>query len=323
MFKSFFFIKKWVYWSWLGLIAIIISLLGQVLITVKINQWYKGFYDLLQNPTNKNISEFWSNIKMFLYLAMPYVVIITITNYFSRIYTLRWREAITFAYMPLWKNTPENIEGAAQRIQEDTMKFANIVEELGMQVVRAIMTLFAFIPILWSLSEGIHVDFLKKIPGSLVWLSLLVSIGGLIISCFVGSKLPGLSYNNQKVEAKFRKELVYAEDDRQKYAHQDTIFELFSGIKFNYHRLFLHYGYFDLWLNLYNQFMVIVPYIFTGPSLFANTITLGVVIQVSNAFQRVHHSFSLFIERWTQITELRSIHLRLTEFEIAIGYKKN
>ncbi len=51
--------------------------------------------------------------------------------------------------------------------------------------------------------------------------------------------------------------------------------------------------------------------------------TLGVIVQVSNAFQRVHNSFSLFIHQWTTITELRSIHKRLGEFEIAIGYKKN
>ena len=32
-------------------------------------------------------------------------------------------------------------------------------------------------------------------------------------------------------------------------------------------------------------------------------------------------SFSLFIQNWTRITELRSIYRRLSEFEKAIGYK--
>jgi peptide/bleomycin uptake transporter len=108
-----------------------------------------------------------------------------------------------------------------------------------------------------------------------------------------------------------------------KYAKPDTVIELFSGIKFNYHRLFYNYGYFDIWVNLYDQFMVIVPYLVMAPSLFSGVITLGVIVQVSNAFQRVHNSFSLFIHQWTTITELRSIYKRLGEFEIAIGYKKN
>jgi peptide/bleomycin uptake transporter len=323
MFKSFFLNKKWALWSWGGGLLLIISLLIQVSITVKINEWYKGFYDLLQNATKSNILEFWDKIYICCYLAFPYVLLATFTSFFTRVYSLRWREAITYEYIPLWKNCSENIEGASQRIQEDTSRFAKIVESLGLQVIRAIMTLIAFIPILWSLSSGIRIEFLKQFPGSLVWVSLFVSLGGLIISWFVGIKLPGLEYNNQKVEATFRKELVYGEDDRINYAKPDTVFELFSGIKFNYHRLFFNYGYFDVWVNLYDQFMVIVPYLVMAPSLFAGAITLGVIIQISNAFQRVHNSFSLFINQWTTITELRSIFRRLNEFEIAIGYKKN
>ena len=68
--------------------------------------------------------------------------------------------------------------------------------------------------------------------------------------------------------------------------------------------------------------MVIVPYLVMAPGLFTGAITLGFVIQVSNAFARVHGSFSLFTQNWTTITELRSIYKRLNEFETAIGYKK-
>ena len=321
MFKSFFVNKKWALWAWGGATLLILSLLIQVSITVKINEWYKGFYDLLQNAPKSNISEFWEKIYVFSYLAFPYVLLATFTSFFTRVFALRWREAITFDYLPFWKNSDASVEGASQRIQEDASRFAKIVESLGLQVVRAIMTLIAFIPILWGLSTGIEIEFLKKLPGSLVWVSLFVSLGGLLISWFVGIKLPGLEYNNQKDEASFRKELGYGEDDRIKYAKPDTVVELFSGIKFNYHRLFYNYGYFDIWVNLYDQFMVIVPYLVMAPSLFSGLITLGVIVQVSNAFQRVHNSFSLFIHQWTTITELRSIHKRLGEFEMAIGYK--
>lgn len=322
MLRSFFLNKKWLWWSWGGGLLLALSLLIQVTITVKINQWYKGFYDVLQKPMDYSISVFWDKIFEFTYLALPYVVLATFTAYFTRLYAFRWREAITFDYMPLWTSGNAKIEGSAQRLQEDTMRFAKIVESLGLQVVRAIMTLIAFTPILWSLSDKVIVPVFKDIPGSLVWVALATSLGSMLISWFVGWKLPGLEYNNQKVEAKFRKELVYGEDDRKAYAKPETILELFTGIKFNYHRLYLHYGYFDIWVNVYDQFMVIVPYLVMAPGLFTGAITLGFVIQVSNAFQRVHGSFSLFTQNWTTITELRSIHKRLKEFEIAIGYSK-
>ena len=323
MLKSFFLTKKWALWAWGGFVFIILSLLAQTYIDVKINEWYKGFYDLLQKPEENTLDDFYDGIYLFLKLAIPYVIIYALTNYFTRLYGFRWREAITFAYMPYWKKIDAKVEGASQRIQEDCMNFARIVESIGLQVVRALMLLIAFIPILWGLSSNIVLPFLKDITGSLVYVSLVASLGGLLISWLVGIKLPGLEYNNQVVEAAFRKELVYGEDDRIEYAKPPTILELFSGIKFNYHRLFLHYGYFDLWLIMYNQSMVIVPYIVMGPGLFTGAMTLGILIQTSSAFREVQGSFSLFMQNWTRITELRSIIRRLSEFERAIGYSKS
>jgi peptide/bleomycin uptake transporter len=322
MWRSFFTDRKWLLWSWGGFLFIILSLFSQTWIDVKINQWYKGFYDLLQKAPEREISEFYDGLKIFMKLAVPYVIIYTITNYFTRLWAFRWREAITYSYMPYWKAADAKVEGASQRIQEDAMNFAKIVESLGLQVVRALMLLVAFIPILWGLSDNVIIPFFKDISGSLVVVSLTASLGGLLISWIVGIKLPGLEYNNQKVEAAFRKELVYGEDDRINYAGPGTILKLFTGIKFNYHKLFLHYGYFDLWIIMYNQSMVIVPYVLMGPGLFTGAMTLGVLVQTSSAFREVQSSFSLFLQNWTRITELRSIYRRLSEFEAAIGFNR-
>ena len=323
MLTSYFKNKKWTLWAYGGLFLIIILLISQTYLDVLFNAWYRDFYDLLQTATERDISEFWASIIKFLYIALPYVTLFAFTNWFTRLWAFRWREAITFSYMPYWKSTDAKVEGASQRIQEDCKEFARIVESIGLQVVKAIMTVIAFVPILWILSTNVVVPFLKDISGSLVWVSLLLSFGGIIISWFVGIKLPGLEYNNQKVEAAFRKELVYGEDDRVEYAKAPTILELFTGIKYNYHRLFLHYGYFDLWLIMYNQSMIIVPYVIMGPGLFTGAMTLGILIQTSSAFREVQGSFSLFMQNWTRITELRSIYKRLTEFEKAIGYKNS
>ena len=321
MLTSFFCSRKWLLWSWGGLFILLSSLWLQVSLTVAINEWYGGFYDLMQNSatyfdrSQVGIDLFYDKLYDFCILAMPYVIIATITNWFTRVYGLRWREAITFDYLPKWRNVTEDIEGASQRIQEDTHKFAEIIENLGLQIVRSIMTLIAFIPVLWELSAKTDIPFFGMEGGSLVWYALVISIGGLIITWFVGAKLPGLEYNNQKVEAAFRKELVFGEDDKSNYAKPETILELFTGIKFNYQRLFNHYGYVDVWINSYDQFMVIVPYLLVGPGLFTKLITLGVVVQVSNAFRKVHEGFGVFLYQFTTITELRSIWKRLSEFE--------
>ena len=99
------------------------------------------------------------------------------------------------------------------------------------------------------------------------------------------------------------------------YCSIPTLVELFSGIKYNYKKLFLHYSYYDIWSLGYDQFLVIVPYLIAGPALFAQAITLGTLVQISNAFGKVQQSLSIFILNWKTITELRSIHKRLKEFE--------
>ena len=334
MLKSFFLEKKWRLWSWGGLLLLIVSLWFQVQMTVAINTWYKKFYDLLQNAGDyvdnpqEGIQLFFSQLisleyvlngfegdLSFVVIAFPYIFLAIFTGWFTRIYGLRWREAMTFNYIPKWQAVESEIEGASQRIQEDCNRFARIIESLGLQVIRALMTLIAFIPILWTLSDKVDIPILRDIEGSLVWFTLIVSLGGIVISWFVGIKLPGLEYKNQRVEAAFRKDLVLGEDDKKNYAQTETLLELFTGIRFNYHRLYLHYGYFDGWMHTYDQFMIIAPYLIMGPGLFTGLITLGVLMQVSNAFSRVHGGFALFLHNWTTITELRSIWKRLSEFE--------
>ncbi|WP_163340516.1 putative transporter [Desulfopila sp. IMCC35008] len=320
MFRAFFKTREWFVWAWGGGLFLMFSLFFQVQLTVKINSWYGGFYNILQKATEHTVADFWAEMIKFAYIAFPYVLIATITAYFTRIYAFKWREAMTFSYIEKWQKVEEEIEGSSQRLQEDIYRFARIFESLGLQVIRALMTLVAFLPILWELSSGVDLPHIKDIPGSLVWVALVVSLGGLLISWVVGIKLPGLEYNNQKVEAAFRKELVYAEDDKDNFGKTETLVELFTGLKINYNRLFLHYGYFDIWVNSFEQLMIIVPYIIMGPGLFTGLITLGVLVQVSNAFSKVRESFSIFISNWTTITELRSIHKRLREFEANIGY---
>ena len=334
MLKSFFLERKWRLWSWGGLLLLIVSLWFQVQMTVAINVWYGKFYDLLQNAGDyvdkpqEGIQLFFSQLisldyilngfegdLSFVVIAFPYIFLAIFTGWFTRIYGLRWREAMTFNYIPKWQAVESEIEGASQRIQEDCNRFARIIESLGLQVIRAFMTLIAFIPILWTLSDKVDIPILRDIEGSLVWFTLIVSLGGIVISWFVGIKLPGLEYKNQRVEAAFRKDLVLGEDDKKNYAQTETLLELFTGIRFNYHRLYLHYGYFDGWMHTYDQFMIIAPYLIMGPGLFTGLITLGVLMQVSNAFSRVHGGFALFLHNWTTITELRSIWKRLSEFE--------
>ena len=230
------------------------------------------------------------------------------TQFIGNRYSFRWRESITKYYLPYWQNTKSHTEGASQRIQEDTKKFAWYIWVLGEGLIKAIMILVFFLPVLWTLSEGFDV------PGYLIWIALGVSVGGLGVSALIGRNLPRLEYNNQVVEAKFRKSLVYEEDNKNSYSIKELLNQ-FYDLKFNYYKLYDNYKYYSLWENLYFQTGVVIPYLVSAPQFFAGAITLGTLVQIGNAFDKIHESMSFFTDNWMTVTELRSVIKRLNEFE--------
>ena len=286
---------------------------------------------------DQQIGHFWEQVLEFCYIVFPFIVLRAFTGFFAQHYAFRWRQAITYAYFPLWGKAGHEIEGASQRLQQDPERFARIVENLGLGFFRSLLTLIAFVPILLTVSQEIAANFEKaaglsgapfalpflswtaNTPASLVLVAAGLALGGTAISFLVGIKLPGLEYNNQRVEARFRKRLVYSEDDK-KYADVGSLTELFTGLRFNYFRLFLHYSYFALWATWFAQFVVVADLLLIGTGVVLGVITLGFLNQISHAFSKVTESLAYFVNNWTTVTELMSIVKRLREFERNIGY---
>ena len=195
------------------------------------------------------------------------------------------------------------------------MRFAGIVERLGVAFFRSILVLIAFLPLLWELSKQIGpLPWIGEVSHALVWLAIISAASGTVLLALVGIKLPGLECNNQRVEAAYRKELVMGEDYADR-ADPPTVVELFQHVRKNYFRLYLHYMYFDVARWSYIQFTAIVPLVALGPTIVAGAITLGVMQQILRAFDKVESSFQFLVHSWGTIVELISIYKRLSAFE--------
>jgi peptide/bleomycin uptake transporter len=217
-------------------------------------------------------------------------------------------------YMSYWSSI-RTVEGAAQRDQEETKRFAQIVESLGTNFFESLITLSVFLRLLWGFSQHItELPILGNVPGSLVWVALIAAALGTVMLAGVGIKLPGLNFNNQRVEAAYRKELVYGEDHANR-ADPLSVRELFAGVQRNYFRLFFHYTYFNLARYAYLNIVGYVPLLAMAPSILAGTLTLGLYQQISTAFSQVSASFQFFARAWTTIVELLSVRQRLKLFE--------
>ena len=198
------------------------------------------------------------------------------------------------------------------------MRFSTTVESLGVNLIDSIMTLIAFTPVPMRLSENVtELPIVGAIPYPLVFAAIAWSLFGTIFLATVGMKLPGLEFRNQRVEAAYRKELVYGEDHADR-AQPPTVQELFANVRKNYSTLYFHYLYFNVARIFYLQINNIFSLLLLAPSIAAGRITLGALNQISGAFGQVSSSFQYLVSSWPTIVELLSIYKRLRAFEAAI-----
>ena len=324
MFK-FFTQRKWQLWSWIGSFVILLSLWIQVQIDVKINEWFGQFYDMIQKalaaPNSITIEEYWASLLSFITLAGIYVALATIVAFFTAHYLFRWRTAMVEWYHGVYDKA-RTIEGASQRVQEDTIKFSRIMEGLGTSLIEAIMMIIEFTPILFGLSIGIPILFFGDwnyglIVGAFIW-----TIGGTLFLIVLGIilRLVGVEYDLQKQEAAYRKLLVIAEDDMT--IRPKNINELFDDVRKIHYLSYLRYLYFNLGRIAYLQANVLSAYVFLAPAIVAGLVTLGVMQQIIRAFGRVEGAMQYIFKSWPTIIELASVYKRLREFESKINSSK-
>ena len=309
--------NKWQKWSIWGSAFILFNIWFGVQVSVAINAWYGPFWDMIQKMLSDgggNINDLYNGTLTFLYIAMVAVTFAVINAFFTSHYVFRWRTAMNEYYTANWDRL-RHVEGASQRIQEDTMRFATIMEDLGVELIKSVMVLIAFLPLLFKISEKVPVlPVVGEIEHSLVWAAIVWAVVGTVVLMIVGQKLPGLQFNNQKVEAAYRKELVYGEDHENR-ADPLTLKELFSRVRYNYFKLYFHYAYFNLVAIWYKQLDVLYSLVVLFPAIAAGKMTLGLINQISNIFDKVRESFQYLISSWKTIIELLSIYKRLKAFE--------
>ena len=310
--------RRWYWWSVVGSVTIVEVVYFNVQIGAWMNDWYGAVYNIIQQalttPGSVELGTLYGELLTVLYVLLPRIAVLVLNAFFIAHYLFRWRRAMTFYYMTHWTRL-RHIEGASQRVQEDAQRFANIVEGLAVAFIDSIMTLLVFLPLLWELSQNItELPFVGAVNGSLVWVALMSAVVGTVLLGLVGIKLPGLEFQNQRVEAAFRKELVYGVDHMDR-ARPISMREFFLGVQRNYFRLYGHYLYFNVARYLYLQGANFVPLVVMSPSIAAGTLTLGLFQQISNAFGQVEDSFRFLANSWTTIISLISVYKRLAAFE--------
>ena len=342
-----------VLWAWFGLALILAHGVLRAWIKYKLNDFYGRFYDYGGAASEVGSGEeealargrrhMTDLLLEFSALCLPNILLHPIYKLLSNRWVLSWRLSLMCSYIERWRHDGPLIENGAQRVHEDTSRFARGLHTCFGTLLDSGLTLVAFCPLLLELGAEVQPFSMPR-----CWLTALcaaVAALGVLGSVLLGWNLIELEVNNQKVEADLRKRLVLLEEKSasiertlsgpswEGYLRDDEIvpevlpkvdtlnqFQIvLSSLKCNYKRLYLAFCVFSLWLQSYEQAVVLMPYFIAAPLLYSTDattrLTLGKVTQLANAFSQVFSSLNVITDNWLDVTDFLSVVRRLREWE--------
>ena len=318
-------------WKARGLLISVIALnLIMVYLLVRINDWYRIFYDALQAY---DWTSFWPLIGEFTVLAFIYIIIAVYAVYLRQMLTISWRTWMTEQYLARWMQGQvyyrlqvlrSDTDNPDQRISEDINQFVSLTLTLFVGVLKQLTTLGAFAVVLWNLSGLITIpigDAEFTVYGYMFWLSLLYSVLGTYFVHLVGKKLIRLNFDQQRYEADFRFSMMRVRENsesiafyRGEMAEGVGFKERFANVIKNYWGLMRRTKLLNFYVNGYGQLAIIFPLIMATPRYYAGEIALGGLMQTISAFGRVQDALSFFVDSYSSIAELAAVIQRLTGF---------
>jgi vitamin B12/bleomycin/antimicrobial peptide transport system ATP-binding/permease protein len=289
--------------------------LASVYMDVLFNDWYNLFYNTLQD---KNRAEFFKQMVRFCVLAAIWIVILVYSNYLNQMLQVRWRRWLTEKYLGDWlaNRTYYRMQFAAsttdnpdQRIAEDLKFFVDETLSLSLGLLNAVVTLCAFVGILWNLSGKLEFTFAGQhyyFHGFMVWVAVAYAIAGTWLADKIGRPLIGLNFNQQRYEADFRFGLIRFRENMEGVAlyrgEEDEMRGFrarFTAVFQNWWSIMRRQKLFNFFRFSFNQAAVVFPYLVAEKRFFSGSIQLGGLIQVANAFGKVQDSLSWLVTNYS------------------------
>ncbi|TLV23956.1 ABC transporter ATP-binding protein/permease [Klebsiella indica] len=326
-------------WKSWGLLALIIGLGGSIVwLNVLINNWSKSFYDALGEFNGTLLYDL---VKQYCIFILIYIGVFVYQDWFTRLLIIRWRQSLTAELVESWLAKQAfyrmalsgRVDNPDQRIAEDVNYFVDKTISLSVSFIITSAQLGSFVWILWQLSGAQTFTLFGEewvIKGYLVWVAVIYTLVGSLVTHLIGKKLHGLNYQKQRAEADFRAALLRKHDNAEQIAlYQGENWEMqhlqraFRAIANNWRALMNSERNLGFFTTGYTRVSLIIPVFAALPLFMAKTITLGGLMQVRSAFGQVHGALSWFIRVYIALVELSASIERLTQFRQAIAECQN
>lgn len=334
-------------WSARGLLAAIVTLrLSLVGMNVVLSFWSRAFYNALQEKDwdsfvallflgRRNAEGF---LPGFCVVAVVFILVAVYRTYLTQWLTIRWRAWMTARLQHQWLSnhvywrislaagTERGLgtDNPDQRIAEDVRDFIDDSLALSLGLLSAVVTLFSFVTILWSLSGALTL-WGVTIPGYMVWVALLYAAFGSALTHVIGKPLAALRFRQQKTEADFRFSLARLRENVEGVAlsggeaeEQRALGVRFGAVTANWRAIMGRTKLLTFFTAGFDQAASVFPLVVAAPRYFAGQISFGALTQTSGAFSQVEGAMTWFVHSYQSLASWRATVDRLSAFQRAI-----
>jgi len=314
--------------AWAFIIVIIAANLSLVGINLFQNIATGGVFTALQKS---DAHQFYRALGGLMLAIFAYMAVAVARLYLQQVFQLRWRRWLTDHYLKRWLANRafyrmrflKRVDNPDQRISEDIRIFIEQMMALGMGLLSSVAMLATFAALLWQLSGTISFNLgwvAIAIPGYMLWAAVLYAGIGSVLAHLIGRPLIRLNNLQQGAEANFRFNLVRLREEAEgitlygaEEQEQQHALERFKTLYNNFRRLIRSNARYTLYQLLFSQFAYGLSLLMASPRFFAGAILLGVLVQISNAFERVNEALSWLIASYPVFAEWRATADRLVE----------
>ncbi len=317
--------------AWLYTVATVALTIAQILVTLRFNIWNRDFFNALEN---RDRAEFYGQLLTLLLLLVAAMASAVAALWAKQMLSLDWRRHLVHRLQTRWLEgglhyqlnfMPDAADNPDQRISENTRWATAMAVDLLIGLLGSILTLASFLGILWTLSGPLHVALAGRefdIPGYMVWAALLYAVIGSVLTLLLGGPMVDINIRRNAAEGDHRFALIRmrensegiamirgeADEDRALRRAFDRVIEVMKDL-YGRERALMYLT------SAYTMAAGVVPIVVASPRYFAGAITLGVLMQITQAFLEVTRSLNWFVDKFPLLADWRSHVARVAALE--------
>jgi putative ATP-binding cassette transporter len=313
--------------AWSLTLALVVLTVAQAAVPVALNLWSQRLFDALEQRDFANVLHE-AGIAVVIILAN--ILVMTAHLRAKRRLQVEWRGDLTRRILDQWMirgrdyrvQRQGGLDNPDGRIAEDVRVATEAAVDLGHSLLYCVLLLVSFAQILWGLSGTIALEFggwQLALPGYLVWIAILYAGVGAAVAAWLGQPLTRAANLRYVKEADFRFGLASVRESGSTIPLQSIdsarpkVERQFDGLIEAWARQTRALAHLVTFSSSWSVLCQAAPILVAAPRYIAGTITLGVLMQIAQAFLQMTQALAWPIDNMQRLAEARASFTRVTQ----------